>query len=444
VLNETGSDSRLREASAALPVSALADTTRRRVTRRLMPFLLLLYFFAYVDRTNVSIAKLGMERDLGFTDDVIGFGAGIFFVGYLLLEIPGTLLVERWSARLWLGRIMITWGIVATLIGFVDTAGQFYWLRFALGAAEAGFFPGVIVYLSHWYPAADRARAKSLFLIAGPVSQVLGLPLSRAILEHGNIAGLAGWRWVFVLEGLPSIMLGVITIFFLTDWPRDARWLEPAQREWLAAEIERERSTKEKEGKGSGWAALRQPQVYLLVAVYFFVIAGNQGLLFFLPSITDSFPLSVTMKTIVTMAPFGCAIFGILINGRLASGARDQRWYTAGPILMTALGLAGAVASTGHTALVIAFFCIAGFSAQAYLPAFWTQPSTLLTKSGAAVAIGLINSVGNLGGLAGPYLFGFLKTSTGSFTAGMWLLVACLSIAGLLATRVRARPHGSS
>src|SRR5262245_27999284 len=186
-----------------------------------------------------------MQRELGFTDEVIGFGAGIFFVGYMLLEIPGTLIVERWSARIWIGRIMISWGIVATLMGFVQTATQFYWLRFLLGAAEAGFFPGIIVYLSHWYRAEDRSQENSFFLIAQPISQALGLPLSRLILENVDWLGLSGWRWVFILEGIPSIILGVVTIFYLTDWPREARWLRDEQKEWLTKEIERERSAKE-------------------------------------------------------------------------------------------------------------------------------------------------------------------------------------------------------
>jgi MFS transporter, ACS family, tartrate transporter len=419
-------------------LNALAETTRGAVTRRLMPFLLLLYFFAFIDRTNVGIAKLGMQRELGFTDAAIGFGAGIFFAGYLLLEIPGTLIIERWSARLWLGRIMITWGIVAVLLGFVQTATQFYWLRFALGAAEAGFFPGIIVYLSHWYRVEDRSRAKSLFLIAQPLSQALVLPLSRIILERVDWLGLAGWRWVFILEGLPSIVLGVITLFVLTDWPRDARWLRDEQRLWLTAEIERERAAKEAAGRAGGWSALRQPQIYLLVVIYFFTIAGNQSLIFFLPSITDALPsLSVTTRTIVTMLPYLCGFAGILVNGHLAGRARDRRWFVAGPILVTAAALAGAVTSTGHPLFMILFFCAAGFSAQAYLPAFWTLPSTLLTKSAAAVAVGLINSLGNLGGLAGPYVFGYLRTATGNFVAGLWMLVGFLAIAGLLATRIR-------
>jgi ACS family tartrate transporter-like MFS transporter len=419
-------------------LNVLAEATRGRVTRRLMPFLLLLYFFAFIDRTNVGIAKLGMQRELGFTDEVIGFGAGIFFAGYLLLEVPGTLIVERWSARLWLGRIMITWGIVASLMGFVQTATQFYWLRFALGAAEAGFFPGIIVYLSHWYRAGDRSRAKSLFLIAQPISQALGLPLSRVILEHVDWLGLAGWRWVFILEGIPSVVLGIITIFYLTDWPRQAHWLPKENKQWLTTELEQERTAMEAAGRSDAWTAFRHPQILLLTVIYFFVIAGNQSIIFFLPSITEAMSsMSVTARTVVTMLPYICGFFGILLNGYLASLARDRRWFVAGPILVTAASLAGAVMATGNTALVVICFCCAGFSAQAYLPAFWTLPSALLTKSGAAVAVGLINSIGNLGGIAGPYVFGYLRTTTGEFSAGLWLLVGCLLVAGLLATRIR-------
>lgn len=417
---------------------SLAEQARRRVTQRLMPFLLVLYFLAYIDRTNVGIAKIGMQRELGFTDEVIGLGAGIFFLGYLLLEIPGTLIVERWSARLWIGRIMITWGIVATLMGFIQTAKQFYWLRFALGAAEAGFFPGIIVYLSHWYRAEDRSRAKSFFLIAQPIAQVLGLPLSRLIMEQVQWGGLAGWRWVFILEGIPSIVLGVITLFYMTDQPRQAKWLPEDQKAWLTGELERERAAKVAAGRAGVWSAFRHPQIFLLAVVYFFVVAGNQSLAFFLPSITDAMSsMSVTARTIVTMLPYVCGFFGILVNGWLSGRTTERRWHVAVPILVTAGALAGAVGAEGHTWLVVVFFCLAGFSAAAYLPPFWTLPTALLTKSGAAVAIGLINTIGSMGGMFGPYIFGYLKTATGEFAVGLWFLVGCLLISGLLATRIR-------
>lgn len=405
-----------------------------------MPFILVLYFFAYVDRTNVGVAKLGMQSELGFSDEVIGLGAGIFFLGYLLLEIPSTLMVERWSARLWIGRIMISWGIVATAMGFVQTATQFYWLRFALGLTEAGFFPGIIVYLSHWFRSEDRSQAKSFFMIAQPISQVLGLPLSRVILENVSWGGLAGWRWVFILEGLPSIVLGIITIYYLTDRPTQAQWLKPEQRDWLNAELERERAHKEAAGRAVWLAALRQPQVFLLAGVSFCAIAGNQSIMFFLPSITDKLTsLSVTMRTVVATLPFLCSFFGILLGGYLAGRVKERRWFVAGPLWITAAGLAGAILTVGNPFLVVLSFCVAGLSAQAYLPAFWTVPSSLLTKSGAAVAVGLITTLGGLGGMFGPWIFGYLSTRTGDFHAGLWVLVSVLAVGGLLATRIRTQ-----
>jgi ACS family tartrate transporter-like MFS transporter len=330
-------------------------------------------------------------------------------------------------------------GDVATFMGFVPNPTQFYWLRYLLGGRGGG-----LLSRDHRLPVAlvsrrgiDRAR-KSLFLIAQPISQALGLPLSRLILENVDWLGLSGWRWVFILEGAPSIVMGVITLFYLTDWPRDARWLPEDQKQWLTAEIERERSAKEAQGRAGGWTAFREPQILLLVAIYFFVVAGNQSIIFFLPSITEAMSsLSVTMRTIVTMLPYVCSFFGILLNGHLTSRAKRRRWYVAMPILFTGVSLAGAVMSLGHPVPMVLFFCLAGFTAQAYLPAFWTVPSTVLTKSGAAVAVGLINSVGSLGGMAGPYMFGYLKTATGEFQAGLWCLVASLVISGLLATRIR-------
>jgi ACS family tartrate transporter-like MFS transporter len=294
------------------------------------------------------------------------------------------------------------------------------------------------VFLTHWFRADDRARAKSLFLIAQPISQVLGLPLSRLILENVTWGGLAGWRWVFILEGLPSIVLGVVTIFYLTDWPRDARWLAAEQRDWLTAGIEHERTAKEAAGLADWQAALRQPQIYLLAAISFFAIAGNQSVMFFLPSITEGFPsMSVTARTVVTTLPFLCSFAGILVNGRLAGRSQERRWFIAGPILLNAAGLAGAVAASAQPVFVVWWFCVAGFFAQAYLPAFWTVPSSLLTKSGAAVAVGMITTIGGVGGLVGPWVFGYLRTATGSFDAGMWALVGFLAISGLLATRIR-------
>jgi ACS family tartrate transporter-like MFS transporter len=435
-------------AAFKLPVSSLgiAERTRRRVTRRLMPFLMFAYLLAYVDRANLSIAKLQMQGDLRFTDSIIGFGAGIFFVGYFLLEVPGTLIVERWSARRWLSRIMISWGIVATLTGFLGLffsgglsfTRQFYALRFLLGAAESGFFPGVIVYLSHWYRFEDRARAKTYFMLTQPLAIVIGYVLSRFILQTVHWHGLAGWRWVFILEGLPAIFLGIFSFFYLTDHPQQARWLPAEEKSWLIGELQKEARQHTAAGRVRIADALRQPYTLLLIAIYFLIVSANQGLIFFLPSVIDEMKsMTVVARTAVTMLPYLLGIITILLAGFSAHRTGERRWHTAGPMLFSAIALALAILSGNHLVLVIAFFCLAAGTSQAYLPAFWTLPTAYLGKSAAATAIGLINSFGSLGGFAGPYAFGYLRTATGNFNAGLWSLAGCCSLAGLLATQIR-------
>src|SRR5579885_2836148 len=275
--------------------------TRRRVTRRLLPFLILAYLLAFIDRANLSVAKLAMQDDLHFTDPIIGFGAG-----YFLLEIPGSLIVERASARRWFARIMITWGVVAALTGLIglaplggiSTRHQFYLARFLLGAAEAGFFPGVIVYLSHWFRYEDRTRAKAWFMVTQPLAIVVGTPTSRWILENIHWAGLSGWRWVFLLEGVPSIAFGIIALLYLTDRVPEAHWLRNDEKEWLAGELAREQSEKIAAGRVRIRDAFREPQTLLLVAVFFLIVTSNQAILFFLPSITEHFKrLSITWRT---------------------------------------------------------------------------------------------------------------------------------------------------
>ena len=406
--------------------------------RRLMPFLIIVYLLAYIDRANLGIAKLQMQGDLGFTDAIIGLGAGIFFFGYFLLEVPGSLIVERFSARKWFARIMISWGLVAALTSFVVTPRQFYFARFMLGAAEAGFFPGVIVYLSHWFRYEDRTRAKSWFMMTQPLSIIVGTPLSRWILENVHWQGIHGWRWVFILEGVPSIFFGVIALFYLTDWPQQARWLPEDEKRWLIAELKREEELKTAAGRVRILDAFRHRQTLVLIAIYFLITTGNQAILFFLPSITNSMKgLSVTWSTIAAMLPYVCSVAGILLNGYSSSRTGERRWHTAVPVLLAAASLALSILSGDHIALVIAFFCLVGFSFQAYLPVLWTLPTAFLGKAAAATAIGTINSFGNLGGFVGPYIFGYLKTATGRYNSGLWVLTGCMFIAGLLATQLR-------
>jgi ACS family tartrate transporter-like MFS transporter len=435
-------------ADEALPVR-----TRKRVTRRLIPYLMFIYLLAYLDRANVGVAKLGMQKDLNFNDAAIGFGAGIFFIGYLLLDIPGSLIVERWSARKWIARIMVSWGLVAALMGLLGTplfgsfrpVTQFYGLRLLLGIAEAGFFPGVIVYLSHWYRVEDRARAKAYFMVTQPIAVALGIPISRWILENIAWAGLSGWRWVFILEGLPPFLMGFVTLWYLTDRPHEARWLPEDEKQWLMGELKEEEARKVSAGCVRAMDALRRPQTYLLIAVFFLTCAGNQALIFFLPSITDSMKsLPIEVRTLAAGAPYACSALGILLNGMWAHRTGQLRWHTALPMLATGVSLGLTILAGDRLWLMMGMFCLAGFTSQAYLPTFWTLPTTMLGKSAAATAVGLIQ-LGNLGGLAGPWLFGYLRTITGRYDAGLWVLAGCMLLAGTLATQIRvARAPGAA
>lgn len=435
---------------------AVAESTRRRVSRRLVPYLTFIYLLSYLDRANLSVAKLQMQLDLHFTDAAIGLGAGIFFLGFLLLDIPGSLIVERFGARKYMSRIMIAWGIVATTTGFlglsvsahlfhaVSFRAQFYTLRLLLGATEAGFFPGVIIYLSRWFRAQDRARAMAWFMVAQPVSIALGVPISRAILESIHWRGLTGWHWVFILEGLPAVFFGVVTRFYLTDRPQDARWLTAHEKAWLTAELDREARERAAQGRVKIWEGFRSPQTLLLLAIYFLIVNGNQAMIYFLPSITDAMhALSIAGRTTVAALPYALSAVTILLNGISANRSGERRWHTALPMLIGGCALACAMLSAGHLALVISFYCLAGATSQAYLPVFWTLPSTYLGKSAAAAAIGLI-SFGNLGGFTGPYIFGALHTRTGNFSTGIFFLSGCMLAAGALATLVRAtKPHAT-
>ena len=461
---------------------SVAERARRRITKRLMPFLLWLYFLAFIDRTNVGVAALDMKKPLGegglgFTDAIIGTGAGIFFIGYFLLEIPGTLIVERWSARKWIARIMISWGIIATLMGFIgkpwmnfaSDENQFYTLRFILGLAEAGYFPGIIVFLAHWFRYEDRAKAKSHFMIGLPIATMIGVPISRAIMENITWGGLEGWRWVFILEGIPSVIFGVVTLFYLTDWPSEAKWLPEDEKRWIMGELDRERREMLAAGKDPLWEGIAKglfhPKTLLLSVIYIFIVTGYYGLNFFLPSITakmkalaplaasiaqsvaDAMPslasvitpgaVQKTLETVITSLPYAFGLVAMLVNSARSDRTGERRWHTALPMLIGGIGLALAILSGDVLALVVLFLCVMGVGLHAYLPVFWTWPTKFMAASVAATAIGLINSFGNLGGYFGPKVVGYLSVKYDSYVPGMWFLVVCILIAGLLAILVK-------
>jgi len=412
--------------------SAVARSARARIARRLLPFLWLLYIIAFLDRVNVAYAGLQMTHDLGFSDRVFGVGAGIFFVGYVLLEIPGAIIVERWSARRWIARIMISWGIITAFVGMVHTAHQFYVARFILGAAEAGFFPGVIVYLTHWFRYEDRAKAVAAFMAAIPLSNIFGSPLAGLILRI-HWFGLQGWRWLFILEGLPAVIFGVVTLFYLTDWPRQARWLPQDECDWITSELAAEKERKSAVRSYTIWQALYNRNVILVTTVYFLGVTGIYGFIIWFPTILKrASGLSTTTVTLLVSLPYLAAFGAMMLNAWLSDRARERRWHTAVPLFAAGILLILAIAADPHIWMQLVFFIFFAACVQAHQPTLWALPTALLGESAGAAAIGLINCLGNLGGFFGPFIIGYLSTRTGSFTYGLAALVISLFLGGIV------------
>jgi ACS family tartrate transporter-like MFS transporter len=409
---------------------------------------------AYVDRSNVGLAKLTMTKDLaGFDDRVIGLGAGVcFFLGYFLLEIPGSLICERWSARKWICRIMITWGIVAALTATVKTPRQFYLVRFGLGLAEAGFFPGVIVYLSHWFTRRDRARALAIFFVATPVAQIISPKISGALLPigtsgHPPVLGLHGWQWLYIFWGFPAIICGILVLLLVPDHPRDARWLSEDERRAMEGQIVSEREQLGNTRRMRVIDALCHPKVLLLTLAYFCTTSANYGFEFFLPTILkDWYALKIDAITWLVILPPLLALFSQLFVGWNSDRTRERRLHTVIPTILGGVALALVPLTHGRLALTIGCFMLLFGGIKALQPSFWSLPNLLLTESAAAGSIGFINSVGNLGGALGPYVLGDLKTRTQSFVPGIYLLAAMMFIAAaiiyLLGLGHRETGHG--
>jgi MFS transporter, ACS family, tartrate transporter len=419
-----------------LPI--VADTlhgrrTRHQIAVRLLPFLFILYIVNYVDRTNLAYAALGMTRDLGFSDRVIGLGAGIFFISYVALQIPGALLVERWSARRMISASMIAWGSLTALTALVRTPGQLYLARFVLGAAEAGFFPGVIVYLSHWFISGDRAKATSNFMAAIPLSAVLGSPFAGCIPGHAWLS-LAGWRWLFVVEGLPAILLGAVAFFFLTDWPREAAWLGPAQRQWIEEQLQCDDADRTQ--AIPVWQAIKSNSVLLLAAVTFLQYFLAYCFIFWFPTLLKrQSGFSDVRVGLLGAIPYVAAVIAMQVNGWHSDRYRERRWHAAVPVLTAAGALLILLAQVRSMPLFLTLFTLVGM-ALAYLPAFWAIPTERLSHSAAATAVGMINAVGSMAGFAGPYAFGYLYNRTGSFSVGLGLMMVTALVGGLLILRI--------
>jgi len=420
--------------------STVEQTARRRIAQRILPFLFLLFVIAFLDRVNVSYAALEMTQDLGFSDRVFGFGAGIFFIGYLLFEIPGCLIVEHWSARKWFARIMVSWGLVTVLMAFIKTPMHFYVVRTLLGAAEAGFFPGIIVYMSHWFRSADRAKAGSIFMIAIPVANIVGSPLAGWLLGVHWLHA-AGWRWLFVVEGIPALVFGIATSFYLTDWPRDARWLSGDERAWISAELEREAAEKRAVRSHGVWETLAQPVVLQLTVIYFCGVSCSYGLTIWLPTFlkraSGASDLTITLLTIL---PYVILLCAMLLNGWHSDRTGERHWHTAAPLMLCTVSFVIAILAGSNFWLAFIGLAFAS-TANAFLPTFWAIPYGFLADSGAAASTGLINSIGNLGGLVAPWVIGYFLDRTHSFTPGFLYVIGSLLLAIVLVLSLPRRSH---
>ncbi|MBZ5576150.1 MAG: MFS transporter [Acidobacteriia bacterium] len=420
--------------------ATLAERTVRRVNRRLMPYLILLYIVAYLDRVNVGYAGLQMTRELGFSNEVFGFGGGIFFIGYILLEIPGGLLAEVWSARKWMARILLTWGFLASATGLIQTVHQFYWLRFFLGLAEAGFLPALLVYISHWYRPADRGKAIAMFMAGIPASQILGGPLAAIFLKV-HWLGYSGWRWLLLFEGVPALILGVVTLFFLTERPQNARWLRPDERDWLVGELDRERAARP--SHASPWKALANPRVLLLSATLFFGLTATYGISLWMPKIVEKLSaFGVSRVSLIAAVPYLVALPVMLATGWHSDRTGERRWHAAVPRMVAGLALAFCIVSSQHVWISVAALSVAAAGFYSSHAGFWPIPNMFLGRAAAAASIGLINSFGNLGGFVGPYIIGYLTDKTGGFGASLLFLAACSVASGLLILSVRFAPDG--
>jgi len=424
-------------------VESIEQSAMRKIYLRLLPFAVLAYLLAYIDRINIGFAGLQMTNELGFSNSVFGLGSGIFFVGYVLLGIPGAMLVQKWSARRAIAATLLVWGCVASATGFIHNTQEFYIMRFVLGVSEAGFFPGVITFLNIWYVARDRAKAVALFMAAIPVSQVIAAPLS-AVLMKANWMGLSGWRWLLILEGVPAVVCGFIAWHYLTDRPRDAHWLKPEERDWLMNELAREQAVKTKADHMTFWQVLRQRDVLLLCITYFGGTAGNYGLNLWLPKMIQKVGnLDAATTSWLSAIPALAAIPIMILNGWHSDKTGERRWHTAIPRFVggLALGLAALTITYISVPMVVLVFSVALAGVVAAYPPLWAIPANALSISAAAAGIGLISSLGNTGGFAGPYIIGWISDQTGTYEGGLWCVGAALFFSGVFALMVRkSRP----
>src|SRR6201991_4650972 len=411
--------------------SDIEISTIRAISWRLIPFLILAYFLAYLDRVNIGFAALTMNADLKFSPLVFATGAGIFFIGYFLFEVPSNLALERFGASKWIARIMVSWGILSALMATVSGEWSFYIVRFLLGVAEAGFFPGIILYLTSWYPAQYRALFMAAFAVAVPLSTVIGAPISGMLLNLHGFMGLNGWQWLFILEGIPSVLLGIVTWFYLTDKPEKADWLTAEQKAWLKAKLDSEIAAKQAVKHFTLGEALSSPKVIRLSLIYFGFVGALYGMQFWLPQIVKAFGLTNAQTGFVTAIPYLFGTIAMILWARHSDATRERVAHVGGPLLLTAVAL-GLSSYIKDPTITMAVLTVAAIGIFCCFAVFWTLPTAWLSGTAAAGAIALINSIGNLAGFGGPYLIGWVKEATGSTSTGLLVLSLLPLIAGLL------------
>jgi ACS family tartrate transporter-like MFS transporter len=419
-------------------MQTIESRTMGKVSARLVPYLILCYFIAYLDRVNVGFAALTMNKALGLTATMFGFGAGIFFITYFIFELPSNLFLDKFGARRWIARIMITWGLLSGLMAFIPALARgtglgnewtFYTVRALLGFAEAGFFPGIIFYLTLWFPSTYRGRIIGAFMAAIPLSSAIGAPISGMILGMDGVGGLDGWQWLFIIEAAPAILLAFVTYFYLTDRPSDAHWLADDERAWLAARLEGERRQREAVHNISVGQSIFNPRVWALALVYFGLVACNYGVGFWLPQIIKQFGLTNAMTGWVTAIPYAIGAAFMVWYGRRSDEKVERKGHAAIALLIAAAGIAASTLTSNPTLTIIAF-SVGACGVFGALPIFWTLPTAVLSGTAAAAGIAVINSIGNLSGFFGPYAMGWIKDATGSFTGGL-LLIAGLAVVAM-------------
>ena len=425
----------------AFPVSdplAIEENAYAKVFRRVVPFIMICYVVAYLDRINVGFAKLQMEIDLGFSQTVYGLGAGMFFIGYFFFEVPSNLIMYRVGARLWIARIMITWGLLSACFVFVKSPLWFYTLRFLLGAAEAGFYPGVILYLTYWYPDRRRAAIVATFMAAIPIAGIFGNPLSGWIMDSfDQFAGMRGWQWMFLIEAVPAVLLGILVLLVLNNGIREAKWLTEEEKLLLERNIEADAGGKKKSPHSLG-GVLKDHRVWMMSGIYFCFVMGQYGLTFWMPTLVKATGVKGNFMTgLLSAIPFLVAVFTMILCGRSADRHRERRWHLVIPALCGAVGFVVAAVTASNTAIAITFLSLAAAGVLTCAPLFWSLPTSFLRGSAAAAGIAAVNSIGNLAGFVSPYLIGFLKDVTQNNRTGMYMLAGMLVLGALLVLKTR-------